>query len=111
MVRVSVDPTAFVDREDVNAMAATAGGAAPVASTVTGVVSASVTDGTLVAPGMFCSVPIMFALPALACAVITPVVESTLATVVSVERNFVTPFTWIGFPGASGLQLAPVQLA
>jgi hypothetical protein len=106
MVNVSAEPAPLVEREDVSVMPATAGGVTPAAKTVTGVVSASVTAGTLVPPGMFCSVPITFALPALACAVITPVVESTLATVVSVERNFVTPLTWIGLPGASGSQLA-----
>jgi hypothetical protein len=52
MVRVSFDPAPFVERE-VSVILATAGGVAPVASTVTGVVSAYVTDGTPVAPGMF----------------------------------------------------------
>jgi hypothetical protein len=53
MVRVSFDPAPFVEREEVSVMLATAGGVAPAASTVTGVVSAYVTDGTPVAPGMF----------------------------------------------------------
>ena len=35
----------------------------------------------------------MLAVPALACAVMTPVVESTVATVMSVDLNLVTPFT------------------
>src|SRR5438552_11916665 len=102
MVSVSVDPAPFVAREDVSVIPATAGGVAPVARTVTGVVSASVTDGLLVAPGMFCSVMMMLAAPAFGCAVTTPF-ASTLATVVSVERKVVTPFTVTGLPGASGL--------
>src|SRR5437868_15381854 len=110
MVRVSVDPAPLVEREDVRVIPLTAGGVAPAGRTVTGVVSASVTDGRLVPPGMFWSVPMMLAVPALACAVMTPVVESTVATVMSVDLNLVTPFTCIGLPGVSGLQPAPVQL-
>jgi len=52
IVRVSFDPAPLVEREDVSVMLATTGGVAPVARTVTGVVSASVTEGRLGAPGM-----------------------------------------------------------
>jgi len=53
MVKVSVDPAPVVERDDVRVIPATAGGVTPVARTVTGVVSASVTEGRLVPPGMF----------------------------------------------------------
>jgi hypothetical protein len=66
MVRVSVDPAPLVEREEVRVIPLTAGGVAPVARTVTGVVSASVTDGRPVPPGIFCSAPMMLAVPALA---------------------------------------------
>src|SRR5437762_1059997 len=102
MVNVSVEPTPSVARDAVSAIAVTAGGAAPVARTVTGVVSASVTEADPGAPGTFCSDAIMFAVPAFACAVTTPF-TSTFATVVSVERNLGVPLTVTGLPGASGL--------
>jgi len=51
MVRGSFELAPFFERE-VSVMLAIAGGVAPVASTVTGVVSAYVTDGTPVSPGI-----------------------------------------------------------
>jgi hypothetical protein len=66
MVSVSVEPAPLVERDDVSVMPATAGGVTPAARTVTGVVSASVTDAAPVAPGMFCKVPMMLADPAFA---------------------------------------------
>ena len=87
MVRVSVDPAPLVEREDVRVIPLTAGGVAPAGRTVTGVVSASVTDGRLVPPGMFWSVPMMLAVPALACAVMTPVVESIVRRPIQATRT------------------------
>src|SRR5438046_5756424 len=105
MVNVSVEPTPSVARDAVSAIAVTAGGAAPVARTVTGVVSASVTEADPGAPGMFCSDAIMFAVPAFACEVTTPFTD-TFATVGSVERNLRVPVPGTGLPGASGFQAA-----
>jgi len=79
------------------------------AVTVKAVVSASVTDGRPVPPGMSCKVAIMLADPT-AIGVTSPV-ALTFAFVVSVERNVGVPVTVIAFPGVSTLQTPPGQAA